>query len=154
VGPFKSPEEKAAKHKRHAPEKSAKEARRAEEKAAKEARRAAGKATRKAWRSEKLQLLRAEIEARQAQRAQKQFERSPIGLATAAHERGDALFQTSMPVDASTSQTLSTIEAIGWHLEHSEHTSVASSYTTTDLDGDVTSYADEELVGVYLFRRS
>lgn len=92
--------------------------------------------------------------AAQAQRAQERFTRSPVGRATTAQERGDALFQISLPVDETSAQTLSQIEAIGWHLEHAGYAFIVSSASTSNADG-VLDYLHMggELTGVYLFRR-
>jgi hypothetical protein len=95
-----------------------------------------------------------EKSAAQAQRDQEKFARSPVGQATAAHERGDVLFQTVVPVDESGALILSKIEAIGWHLEHVGCTFVVSNASGTTGDGVVGVHVGGELTGVYLFRRS
>ena len=94
----------------------------------------------------------AAAQSRQAQRkiaearerlSEKAFARSPIGLATAAHERGDALLQVALRVDGDSSAILHRIEKIGWKLEH-----VACAYL---VKGDSDNIYGE-LTGVYLFR--
>ena len=96
-----------------------------------------------------------EKSAVQARRAEKKFARSPVGQATAAHERGDALFQIALPVDESSALILSQIEAIGWHLENAGYTSEVSGFSTTNMNGVLDSVSiTGQLTGVYLFRRS
>jgi len=51
--------------------------------------------------------------AARARHARKRLARSPVGQATAAHERCDALFQIALPVDESSAANLSEIEATG-----------------------------------------
>lgn len=105
-----------------------------------------------AWmRSPRQRSPREAAKARRAQkradarerRAQEGFAKSPIGRATAAHERGDVLLQIEVPVDEDSSQILSQIEAIGWKLEHAGYAFVVSG-DSDDIGG--------ELTGVYLFR--
>lgn len=92
--------------------------------------------------------------AAQAQRAEKKFARSPLGRATAAHDRGDALFQIALPVDDTSGLVLSQIEELGWHLEHAGYAFIVSSTSTTNDDGALENlYMDGVLTGVYLFRR-
>lgn len=98
----------------------------AEEKAAAQARRAQKKA------------------AARERRAQEEFARAPVGQATAAHERDDALLQIAVPVDEGSSQILGQIEAIGWKLEHAGYAFIVSG-DSDDIGG--------ELTGVYLFGR-
>ena len=101
-------------------------------------------------------LFKSEEEkaAARARSAQKKFARSPVGHATAAHERGDALFQIVLPVDESSALILSQIEAIGWYLEHAGYAFIVSGASTTNGDGALADvYMGGELTGVYLFRR-
>lgn len=92
--------------------------------------------------------------AARVQRAQERFTRSPVGRATTAHERGDALFQISLQVDETSAQTLSQIEAIGWHLEHAGYAFIVSSASTSNADGVLADlHMGGELTGVYVFRR-
>lgn len=94
-----------------------------------------------------------EKSAAQARREEKKFARSPVGKATSAHERGDALFQIALPVDESSALILGQIETIGWHLEHAGYTSDLSGYSTTNMNGVLESVSiTGELTGVYLFR--
>jgi len=81
--------------------------------------------------------------AARERRAQERFERSPVGQATVANERGDALFQVAVPVDEDSSKVLSDIEAIGWKLDHVGYAFEVSG-DSDDIGG--------ELTGVYLFR--
>ncbi len=101
-------------------------------------------------------LFKSEEEkaAARVQRAQKNFARSPVGRATAAHERGDALFQTALSVDESSALILSQIEAIGWRLDHAGYAFIVSGNSSTNGDGELADiYMDGQLTGVYLFRR-
>jgi len=102
-------------------------------------------------------LFKSEEEkaAARERREQKKFARSPVGHATAAHERGDALFQVVLPVDESSALILSQIEAIGWHLENAGYAYIVSGTSTTNMNGALADlYIGGELAGVYLFRRS
>jgi|EndMetStandDraft_4_1072995.scaffolds.fasta_scaffold1247862_1 hypothetical protein len=121
---FKSPEEKAAAQAQREKEKAAEQARRAREKA-----------------------------AEQARRAREEAARSPVGRATTARDRGNALFHIALPVDDTTARTLSQIEAIGWRLEHAGYAFKVSSTSYPNADGALASLTvGGELTGVYLFR--
>jgi hypothetical protein len=85
--------------------------------------------------------------AAQERRVEQKYASSPVGRATAAHERGDSLFQISLPADEGSAPILSEIEAIGWHLEHVGYTSIVWGYGSPDSVN-----IDSRLAGIYLFR--
>ena len=96
--------------------------------------------------------MRKRKAAAQAQRAQMEFAQSPVGLATAAHDRGDALLQIAMRVVDTNPPILSQIEAIGWRLEHAGYAFIVSSSSYTNVDGALAGLdVGGELAGVYLF---
>jgi hypothetical protein len=102
-----------------------------------------------------VRLFKSEEEkaAARERRAKEEYARSPVGLATQAHERDDPLLQVQVPVTMSSAAILSQIEAIGWSLEHAGYTFIVSS-TSTSWDGALTGLeVGGELTGVYLFRR-
>jgi hypothetical protein len=109
-----------------------------------------------------------------AEKAAAEYARSPIGLATTAHERGDGFFQLELDITdvggksslgTSTAKVRSTggrpdllgqIEDIGWHLEHVGHVYVETGSTSTRRmmssgEGVVTQGV---VKGIYLFRRT
>ncbi|WP_439691123.1 hypothetical protein ACRQ4B_09140 [Curtobacterium sp. SP.BCo] len=79
---------------------------------------------------------------------------SPRGQAESAYVRGDALFQTSLTVDADSAATLSGIEEVGWQLEHAGYTHEISISSLSNMQNQLDSVQSSgRLIGVYLFRR-
>lgn len=85
---------------------------------------------------------------------EERYRRSPIGLATAALERGDSLFQLVLTVDGDSAVTLSKIEAVGWRLDNAGYTyEVDVSSISNGADQVSGVFTSGKLTGVYLMRR-
>lgn len=124
--------------------------------------------------AEQASKIAYELEQKAAAQAA-EFAASPLGLAIAAHENGDAFFQLQIAVSALTgmasmfgsstnevrnvgkpTDVLGQIEEIGWHLEHVGYVFIETGSTSTNRvmstgQGVVT---EGNVTGIYLFRRA
>lgn len=107
---------------------------------------------------EKAAAKARKLEAKAAAEAQKEhdrFLRSPIGMATQAHVRGDSLLQIAFPVDIDGGRILSEVEAIGWRLDQAGYAYELRLSSSSNLDEKLSSIeSDGDITGVYLFRRA
>lgn len=117
------------------------------------AERAASDAVRETRKEERAAAKAAAREATDRRREEQRFRRSPAGRARAALERGDGAFVIELVVDDDAGRELTTIEALGWRLDH---VSFVPQTTVTSTSNDVQQLSSIDgygrVLGVYLFR--
>lgn len=100
--------------------------------------------------------LAAARKAEAKERAERaKYRASPVGRAESARNRGDQLLQVSMEIDDDGGQLLSSIEAMGWRLEHAGYSHQLEIMSMNNMTDQLSSLSSStKLMGVYVFRKA